>query len=305
MDKIQAHLLEVIADLHGIPEGAYNIRSNSKSIGRSSTAHIEIESQKDRDGLNIYIKPETKHESVHIPVVMNQAGLKETVYNDFYVGEGADVVIVAGCGIHCGSDDGSQHDGVHTFHIGKNARVKYVEKHYGDGDGNGRRIMNPETIVHMEEGSYMEMETTQIKGIDSTKRVTKADLAANATFIVKEKLMTHGRQTAETDFEVELNGRDSSTDVVSRAVARDRSHQIFRAKIIGNAHCHGHSACDSIIMDDANISAVPELTANDADAALIHEAAIGKIAGEQLTKLMTLGLTAEEAEEMIIQGFLK
>ena len=267
MDKYQEHLLEVIADLHGIPEGAYNIRSNGQSVGRASTAHIEIEPQKDRPGINVYIKPETQHEAVHIPVVLSQAGLKDVVYNDFYVGEGADVVIVAGCGIHCGSDDGSQHDGIHTFHIGKNARVRYVEKHYGDGDGKGQKIMNPETIVHMEEGSYMEMETTQIKGVDSTKRVTKADLAASATFIVKEKLMTDGAQFAETEFEVELNGKDSSTDVVSRAVARG--------------------------------------TSNDGDAALIHEAAIGKIAGEQLTKLMTLGLTAEEAEEMIIQGFLK
>ena len=305
MDKYQEHLLEVIADLHGIPEGAYNIRSNGQSVGRASTAHIEIEPQKDRPGINVYIKPETQHEAVHIPVVLSQAGLKDVVYNDFYVGEGADVVIVAGCGIHCGSDDGSQHDGIHTFHIGKNARVRYVEKHYGDGDGKGQKIMNPETIVHMEEGSYMEMETTQIKGVDSTKRVTKADLAASATFIVKEKLMTDGAQFAETEFEVELSGKDSSTDVVSRAVARGTSHQIFRAKVIGNAQCHGHSACDSIIMDDAKISAIPELTANDTDAALIHEAAIGKIAGEQLTKLMTLGLTAEEAEEMIIQGFLK
>lgn len=305
MDKIQEHLLEVIADLHGIPEGAYNIRSNGQAIGRASTAHIEIEPQKDRAGINIYIKPETKHEAVHIPVIMSQAGLKDVVYNDFYVGEGADVVIVAGCGIHCGTDQGEQHDGIHTFHIEKNAHVKYIEKHYAEGDGTGQRVMNPQTIVHMAEGSYMEMETTQIKGIDETKRWTEADLAANATFIVREKLMTHKQQQCESGFEVQLNGEDSAADVVSRAVAEGQSHQVFRAKIIGNARCHGHSSCDSIIMDDAKISAIPELTANNTDAALIHEAAIGKIAGEQLTKLMTLGLSAEEAEEMIIQGFLK
>ncbi|MCH4179508.1 MAG: SufD family Fe-S cluster assembly protein [Megasphaera sp.] len=305
MDAYQKHLLEVIADLHGIPEGAYNIRSNGKAVGRASTAHIEIEPQKDRPGINIYIKPETQHEAVHIPVILSQAGLKDMVYNDFYVGEGADVVIVAGCGIHCGDAVGEQHDGIHTFHIEKNAHVKYIEKHYGEGDGSGQRIMNPQTIVHMAEGSYMEMETTQIKGIDQTKRWTEADVAADATFIVHEKLMTYKQQECESGFEVRLNGDDSSANVISRAVAREKSHQVFRAKIVGNARCHGHSSCDSIIMDDAKISAIPELTANNTDAALIHEAAIGKIAGEQLTKLMTLGLTAEEAEAMIIQGFLK
>ena len=305
MDEIQKHLLETIADLHGIPEGAYNIRSNSKPLARASTANIEITPKADKDGIDIRIKPGTKNEAVHIPVIMDKAGLKEMVYNDFFIGEGADVVIVAGCGIHCGGDDGSQHDGIHTFYVGKNAKVKYVEKHYGEGDGMGERIMNPTTVVELSEGAFMEMETTQIKGIDSTKRVTQAKLADHSTFIVHEKLMTHGKQYAETGFEVELNGEGSSTNVISRAVARDTSKQLFLAKIQGNNKCHGHSECDAIIMDDAKISAIPEITANHLEANLIHEAAIGKIAGEQLIKLMTLGLTEKEAEDQIVNGFLK
>ena len=305
MDEIQKHLLETIADLHGIPEGAYNIRSNSKPLARASTANIEITPKADKDGIDIRIKPGTKNEAVHIPVIMDKAGLKEMVYNDFFIGEGADVVIVAGCGIHCGGDDGSQHDGIHTFYVGKNAKVKYVEKHYGEGDGMGERIMNPTTVVELSEGAFMEMETTQIKGIDSKKLVTQAKIADHSTFIVHEKLMTHGKQYAETGFEVELNGEGSSTNVISRAVARDTSKQLFLAKIQGNNKCHGHSECDAIIMDDAKISAIPEITANHLEANLIHEAAIGKIAGEQLIKLMTLGLTEKEAETQIVNGFLK
>jgi uncharacterized protein len=305
MDEIQKSLLEKIADLHGVPEGAYNIRSNSKSIGRVSTENIEITPKVNKDGIDIRIKAGTKNEAVHIPVIMDKSGLKELVYNDFYIGEGADVTIVAGCGIHCSGDDGSEHDGIHTFYVGKNARVKYIEKHYGEGDGLGERIMNPTTIVEINDGGYMEMETTQIRGIDSTKRETKATLKKNAVFVVKEKLLTHGRQFAETAFAVELDGENSSTNVVSRAVARDTSKQIFLAKIHGNNKCHGHSECDAIIMDEANISAIPEITANHVEANLIHEAAIGKIAGEQLIKLMTLGLTEKEAEAQIINGFLK
>jgi hypothetical protein len=305
MDEIQKNLLEKIADLHGVPEGAYNIRSNSKSIGRASTENIEITPKVNKEGIDIRIKAGTKNESVHIPVIMDKSGLKELVYNDFYIGEGADVTIVAGCGIHCSGDDGSEHDGIHTFYVGKNARVKYIEKHYGEGDGLGERIMNPTTIVEIDDGGYMEMETTQIRGIDSTKRETKATLKKNAVFVVKEKLLTHGKQFAETGFVVELDGENSSTNVVSRSVARDVSKQIFLAKIHGNNKCHGHSECDAIIMDGANISAIPEITANHVEANLIHEAAIGKIAGDQLIKLMTLGLTEKEAETQIINGFLK
>ena len=305
MDAIQKNLLEQITELHEVTQGAYNIRANGSSVGRNSTAHIEIVSKEDKQGIDIYIKPGTKKESVHIPVLLSQSGLKEMVYNDFHIGEDCDVLIVAGCGIHNGGDQKSQHDGVHTFYIGKNSKVRYVEKHYGSGDGNGERIMNPETVVHMEENSYMEMETVQIRGVDSTNRITKADLLDGATLVVKEKLMTHGNQYAKTSFEVDLNGENSGTNVISRAVARDNSRQEFFAKINGNQKCSGHSECDAIIMDQAKISAIPEITANHLDAALIHEAAIGKIAGDQIIKLMTLGLTEEEAEAQIINGFLK
>lgn len=305
IDEIQKRMLEEVADLHEVPEGAYNIRANGQMAGRNTTANIDIVSKTDASGIDIRIKPGTKHESVHIPVVLSESGLKETVYNDFYIGENSDVVIVAGCGIHnCGNQD-SEHDGIHRFYVGKNAKVKYVEKHYGAGDGSGKRILNPGTEVYMEEGSSMEMEMVQIKGVDSTVRMTKAELAANARLVVRERLMTHGNQSAVSGYEVKLNGEGASTDVVSRSVAKDTSYQKFDSRIIGNAPCTGHTECDAIIMDQARILAIPQLEANDIDAALIHEAAIGKIAGEQIIKLMTLGLTEAEAEEQIVNGFLK
>lgn len=304
-DEIQERLLVEVADLHGVPEGAYNIRTNGHLAGRGTTANIDISTKTDVSGIDIRIKPGTRHESVHIPVVVSESGLKEMVYNDFYVGEDADVVIVAGCGINNCGDQDSEHDGIHRFFIGKNARVKYVEKHYGEGDGRGRRILNPGTEVHMEENSYMEMEMVQIKGVDSTDRTTTAELAAGAKLIVRERLLTHGTQNAVSTYIVDLNGDDASTDLVSRSVAKGESVQTFHSKISGNAKCTGHSECDAIIMDHANIIAVPGLTANNIDAALIHEAAIGKIAGEQIVKLMTLGLTEAEAEAQIVNGFLK
>ena len=305
MDIIQKNLLEQVAELHEVPEGAYNIRANGESAGRNTTANIDIVTKADKDGIDIIIKPGTKNESVHIPVVLSQSGLKETVYNDFYIGEDCDVTIVAGCGIHnCGVQD-AEHSGIHSFRLGKNARVRYVERHYGEGDGMGQNIMNPTTVVEMDEGSYLEMETTQIKGVDSTIRTTNATLGANATLIIKEKVMTHGKQLAKSDFTVDLNGEGCHTNVISRSVARGESKQIFLARINGNAKCYGHSECDAIIMDNAVVSAIPEVTANHLDASLIHEAAIGKIAGEQLIKLMTLGLTEQEAEEQIVNGFLK
>ena len=305
LDEIQKRLLREVADLHEVPEGAYNIRSNSESAGRRSTANIEIVSKTDVSGLEIHIKPGTKRESVHIPVVISESGIKEVVYNDFFVGEDADVVIVAGCGIdNCGKQD-SQHDGIHRFFVGKNARVKYVEKHYGSGEGSGKRILNPVTEVYQEEGSAVEMEMVQIKGVDDTERKTVAELKAGAKLVVRERLMTHGDQRAISVYDVRLDGADSSADVVSRSVARDDSFQKFDAKIAGNAPCHGHTECDSIIMENGRILAVPGLEANDVDASLVHEAAIGKIAGDQLIKLMTLGLTEAEAEEQIINGFLK
>lgn len=305
VDQIQERLLEEVADLHGVPEGAYNIRANGKMAGRSTTANIDITTKTDKPGIDIKIKPGTKHESVHIPVVVSASGLKEMVYNDFYIGEDSDIVIVAGCGIHNCGDQDSEHDGIHRFFVGKNAKVKYVEKHYGEGDGTGKRVLNPGTEVYMEENSQMEMEMVQIKGVDSTIRTNTAKLAAGARLVVRERLLTHGDQVAESIYEVELNGDDSSADVVSRSVAKGTSKQTFRASIAGNAKCSGHTECDAIIMDDAKILAVPGLEANNVDAALIHEAAIGKIAGEQLIKLMTLGLTEEEAENQIINGFLK
>ncbi len=305
LDEIQMHILQEVADLHTIPEGAYNIRSNGALAGRNTTANIDIVSKPDGSGIDIHIKPGTKNESVHIPVVLSQSGLKDLVYNDFFVGEGADVVIVAGCGIHnCGNQD-SQHDGVHRFFVEKNAKVKYVEKHYGEGDGTGKRILNPVTEVHLGEGSAMEMEMVQIKGVDSTVRTTHADVAAGASLVVRERLMTHGEQRAESIYVTELNGDGSRADVVSRSVAKDSSYQKFDSRITGNAACTGHTECDAIIMGNARILAVPQLEANNIDAALIHEAAIGKIAGEQIIKLMTLGLTEQEAEEQIVSGFLK
>ena len=305
MDAIQLSLLQQVAELHQVPEGAYNIRANGTSAQRNTTANIDIVSKTDKDGIDIIIKPGTKNESVHIPVVLSESGIRETVYNDFYIGEDCDVTIVAGCGIHnCGVQN-SEHSGIHSFHLGKNAKVKYVERHYGEGDGTGENIMNPTTVVELDEGSYLEMETTQIKGVDSTIRTTNAKLGANSTLIIKEKVMTHGTQLAKSDFTVDLDGEGCHTHVISRSVARDNSKQIFLARINGNAKCYGHSECDAIIMDNAVVSAIPEVTANHLEASLIHEAAIGKIAGEQLIKLMTLGLTEKQAEEQIINGFLK
>ena len=305
LDEIQKRLLTEVADLHSVPEGAYNIRSNSKAIARQSSANIEIVPKEDKDGIDIKIKAGTKNESVHIPVVMNESGIKEKVYNDFYVGEDCDVVIVAGCGIdNCGPKD-SEHDRIHRFFVGKNSKVKYVEKHYGSGDGEGKRILNPVTEVYAEENSTIEMEMVQIKGVDDTDRKTVAELAEGAKMFVRERLMTHGKQQALSGYDVKLNGDDSSADVVSRSVARDESFQKLDLRVDGNAKCSGHTECDSIIMDKAKVLAVPALEANNVDAMLVHEAAIGKIAGDQLIKLMTLGLTEQEAEEQIINGFLK
>ena len=305
LDSIQKRLIEEIADLHSVPAGAYNFRANSQLAGRNTTANIDIVSKPDGSGIDIHIKPGTKNESVHIPVVLSESGIKETVYNDFYVGADSDVVIVAGCGIdNCGSQD-SEHDGIHRFFLEKGAKVRYVEKHYGSGDGRGKRILNPVTEVYLEEGSSMEMEMEQIKGVDSTECSTVAELKAEARLVVKERLMTHGSQHAVSDYRVSLNGAGATADVVSRSVARDDSSQTFNARITGNAPCSGHTECDSIIMDNGHILAVPSLEANDIDAMLVHEAAIGKIAGDQLIKLMTLGLTPQEAEEQIINGFLR
>jgi Fe-S cluster assembly scaffold protein SufB len=305
MDRIQEDLLSKVADIHSVPEGAYSLRINGKLHGKNSTENIQIVTKTDKQGIEIHIKPGTKNESVHIPVLLSQTGIKELVYNDFYVGEDCDIVIVAGCGIHNGGSETSEHSGIHSFYLAKNAKLKYIEKHYGAGDGNGKNVMNPTTYVELGEGAYMEMETAQIKGVDSTDRTTRAVLGDGAVLKVGEKIMTHGEQYAKTTFEVDLNGVDCGAHVVSRSVACDNSKQLFVSCVNGNNVCSGHTECDAIIMDNARVEAVPEISANHAEASLIHEAAIGKIAGEQLIKLMTLGLTEKEAEEEIINGFLR
>lgn len=298
-------LLKEIADIEAVPTGAYNVRRNGKLAGRNTTANIDIVTKTDRPGIDIIIKSGTKGERVDIPVILTETGLDDLVYNDFYVEDGADVVIVAGCGIHNAGGLKSEHDGIHSFHIGKNAKVLYIEKHYGEGEGTGERILNPTTLIEIAEGGSMTMETAQIKGVDSAIRKTDAVLSDGATLIIREKIMTHGKQYAETNFHVALNGKDSGARVISRSIAKDDSRQKYISCIDGNNLCTGHTECDAIIMDNGAVTAKPELNANNVEARLIHEAAIGKIAGEQLIKLMSLGLTEKEAEEKIVNGFLK
>jgi Fe-S cluster assembly scaffold protein SufB len=302
---MEMNLLRQIADLHKIPEGAYNIRDNGQLGGRNSTEHIEIVSKTDKPGIDIHIKPGTKNESVHIPVIISKTGYSELVYNDFFIGENCDVLIIAGCGIHNSGCDTAQHDGIHTFYVGKNSKIKYVEKHYGEGEGTGERIMNPNTIIYLEEGAVVELDTTQIKGIDSTKRYTKIEAKAGGEALVLEKLLTHGKQTAVSEMDIVLNGDGSRARVISRSVAQDESEQTFYPRVVGNAECFAHVQCDSIIMGRSRVKSIPAISANHVSAQLIHEAAIGKIAGDQLLKLMTLGLSEQEAEERILNGFLK
>ena len=304
MNKVDIRLLREIADLEGTPKGAYNIRKNGKLDSRGNTANIEIVTKEDKPGIDIHIKAGTKHQSVHIPVIITEAGLDELVYNDFFIGPDCDVVIVAGCGIHNDGDKSSQHDGVHTFYVGENSKVQYVEKHYGEGEGTGERIMNPQTIIYLEKGASIQLDTTQLRGVDSTKRYTKVVVKEGAEAIVNEKLLTHGKQKAESEMDVILAGEGASGRVISRSVAQDESEQIFYPRMIGDAAGFGHVQCDSILMGKAKIQSIPALTANHPDAQLIHEAAIGRIAGDQILKLMTLGLTEEEAEEEILNGFL-
>ena len=305
MNNTERHMLEAIADLHDVPQGAFSLRLNGESAARNSSENIIIEPKADKPGIDIIVKPGTKNESVHIPVIITQTGVEDLVYNDFYIGEDADVLIVAGCGIHNSGDSSSEHDGIHRFHIGKNARIKYVEKHYGEGEGTGERVMNPTTEIFMEENAYCEMETVQIRGIDSTKRDTKATLKAGARLVVLEKLMTHGKQKAYSDMVIELNGEDASSQIISRSVAKDESEQVFYPRAIGNAPCKAHVQCDSIIMDSAHIRSIPEIAANHCEANIVHEAAIGRINNDQLLKLQTMGKSEEEAEEIIINCFLR
>ena len=305
MDKLEKNLLKLVADIEKTPMGAYNIRKNGEGIERNTTANIDIVTKKDKPGIDIIIKPNTKKESVHIPVILTQGGITDVVYNDFYIGENADVVIIAGCGIHNSTCETSQHDGIHAFHLAKGAKIKYIEKHYGEGEGTGDRILNPQTIINLDENATMEMESVQIKGVSSTVRETYANLKKGSNLVITERIMTTGKQTAKTVFDVNLDGENSSVHVASRSVAEDESVQEFISNIKGNEKCFGHVECDAIIMGKGRVISEPKIEANNVDASLIHEAAIGKIAGEQLIKLMTLGLTEKEAEEQIINGFLK
>ena len=305
IQEIDKSLLNNITNYDEIKEGAYNIRKNGEGIERKVTENTNIITKKDKPGIDIYVKENTKFEIIHIPVIITESGLNDLVYNDFHIGKNANVIIIAGCGIHNDHHKNSQHDGIHRFYLEEGAKVKYIEKHYGEGIGDGKRILNPITEVYLKKGSSMEMESAQIKGVDSTIRETKGVLDDDTNFVVSEKIMTNGIQTAKTIFDVSLNGKNASTHVTSRSVAADKSKQEFVSKIYGNNKCFAHSECDAIIKDEAIVTATPEITANNIDANLIHEAAIGKIAGEQITKLMTLGLTEKEAEEEIINGFLR
>ncbi len=305
MNDIDRSLLEAVASLHEIPQGAYNIRKDGQSEARNSTDEIRIIPKEGVDGIEIHIAPGTVNQSVHIPVILAKSGIQESVVNDFYIGEDSDVLIVAGCGIHNSGSEDSAHSGVHTFYVGKGAHVKYVEKHYGQGEGTGARIMNPTTAVYLEEDAVMEMDMTQIRGIDSTNRETTIHVGKGAEAVLTERLLTHGTQKAESKVDIFLDGEDSTARILSRSVGQDDSEQVFFPCMTGNDKCFGHVQCDSIIMGNAKISSIPAIRANCTDAQLIHEAAIGKIAGDQLLKLMTLGLTEEEAEEHILNGFLK
>ena len=305
-NQIDRELLEKIADMLGKPVGAFNIRKDCGCDGRESTENIQITDKTEKPGIDIRIKDGTVGETCHIPVIITQSGLNEMVYNDFFIGENCDVDIVAGCGIHNCGDQESRHDGIHTFYVGKNSRVRYAEKHYGENDPGqtGQNIMNPQTIVYLGENSTIQMDTVQIRGIDSTKRFTKFVCEAGSEVVITERLLTHGKQEAISDMEIELNGEDAKCRVISRSVGQDESVQVFYPRVVGNAPCFGHVQCDSIIMGEAKIRSIPEISANHPEAQLIHEAAIGKIAGDQLLKLETLGLTAEEAEDTILKGFL-
>jgi len=306
LNDIQKQILEVVSGMAADAQGAVNIRADGKKTYRSNTKNVRIESKTDKEGIDIFIAPNTVSDHVYIPVVVTEEGFHDTVYNDFYIGENAVVTINAGCGIHNCGDCDSEHEGIHTFHVGKNAVVTYSEVHYGDGEGTGKRILNPQTILYLDEGAKVTLETTQIRGVDDTKRYTKAVLNGDdSEFIVQEKLLTHGDQRAESEMDVILNGVNSRTQVISRSVAQDESIQIFYPRVEGNNPCFGHVQCDSIIMGKAKVRSIPEISCNHVDASLVHEAAIGKIAGDQILKLQTLGLSYEEAEEKILEGFLR
>lgn len=304
LDKITEKILKQIDSTGFNQTGAFNLRHNGAALCHGDSEHIKIKKKEDKQGIDIYIDGETKGEQVHIPVVVDASGMTDVVYNDFYIADGADVTIVAGCGIHNSGCNESRHDGIHAFHVGKGANVRYEEKHYGDGEGTGAKVLNPVTKIYLDEDAVFTLDTAQIKGVDSTVRGTDVVMGANSKLYVVEKLMTHDNQDAESNMEIQMNGEGSSAQIVSRSVAKGSSRQVFHPKAVGNAKCHAHVQCDSIIMDEAEVCSIPEINARHLDAAIIHEAAIGRINDEQLTKLRTLGMTEEEAEGVIIDNFL-
>ena len=304
MDRTDEQLLETIADLHGIPEGSFNIRKNGKLLARNSDTDIEIVSKTDKDGIDIIVRPNVKNKSVHIPVLLTVGDFQDTVYNDFFIGENSDVTIVAGCGIHNDTCGNAEHDGVHTFYVGKNAKVRYVERHYANGSGTGKKVFDPVTKIYLKENSQFILESTQLGGVTHTDRKTFATVGKNAQLLVKEKILTDGEEKAITDFKVKLTGKNSRADIVSRSVAKGKSLQQFKSDMIGKNECFGHVECDGIVLDGARIISTPKIDAVSPEASLVHEAAVGKIAGEQLLKLMSLGLTEQEAEDAVIKGFL-
>ncbi len=304
MNEVTKKLLTEISDWDGGYKGAYNIRVDGTCAGRQSSEHIHIETKTDNPGLVIRIDAGTKGETVSIPACVTHGDVDDLVYNDFYIGEDADVVIVAGCGIHVETGEPARHNGIHRFILARGAHVKYVEKHIGTGKGAGLRSIDPVTEAELARDAVLEMDTAQIGGVDRSLRKTAAKLEKGSRLLIRERILTEHEQTAQTDFVVELNGEGSGVDLISRAVAKDRSHQGYHSVIIGNAPCTGHSECDAILAGQGTVDAAPELRARCEDAALIHEAAIGKIAGEQILKLRTLGLSEQEAESTIIDGFL-
>lgn len=304
MDEAAKEVLDIINGEEFKEEGAYNVRYNGQSLCHGDSEHVKIKRKDGTQGMDVYISGEAKGETLHIPVVVSVSGMTDEVYNDFYVGEGADVTIVAGCGIHNAGCNDTRHDGIHTFHVGKGANVRYEEKHYGAGDGTGGRILNPVTKIILEEEAVFTLDTSQIKGVDSTVRKTEVILGKGSKLFATEKLMTHGEQSAVSDMDVILEGEDSSAQIISRSVADGTSRQVFHPRAVGEAMCHAHIQCDSIIMDHAQVASIPEIDAKHIDAAIIHEAAIGRINNEQLLKLRTFGMTEEEAEAVIIEAFL-
>ncbi|KYO64746.1 SufB/SufD family protein [Thermovenabulum gondwanense] len=305
LDALDRELLKTIADLHDIPSGAVNIRKDGQGIERKSTKNITIEPKQDKSGINIYVAPNTRNEAVHFPVLLTLSGITDVVYNTIEIGENSDVILIAGCGIHNPGSKKSQHDGIHEIRVKKGAKMKYIEKHFGGGEGKGERVLNPKTVLVLEENSIAEMELTQLKGVDSTVRVTDAIVKKGGKLVITERLLTHGDQEAISKINIILEGEGASAEVISRSVAKENSKQIFKPEIIARAKSRGHVVCDSIIMENGKISSSPAISAEHPDAELTHEAAIGKIAQDQLLKLMTLGLSEDEAVDVILRGFLK